>query len=63
MMGSRDGDLLSTCVLVIRTMRDLITACWEGWQLVNSEWICEWLAGRSKLDVNTQFRSNIALNV
>jgi hypothetical protein len=57
MMGSGDGDLLSTCVLFIRTMRDLTTACWEGWRVVHSVWICEWLAGRSKLDVDTQFQT------
>jgi len=38
-------------------MRDLTTACWEGWRLVHSVWICEWLAGRSKLDVDTQFQT------
>ena len=25
--------------------------------LVHSVWICEWLAGRSKLDVDTQFQT------
>jgi hypothetical protein len=56
---------LSTCVLVyfssaLCVISPLLAGKAGG--LVNSVWICEWLAGRSKLHVDTQFQINFALS-